>query len=287
MKCIHHNDHDGRLSGAIVAQYENNYNQDDFFEVDYIMDLKPLIDKIKNGEKVYIVDYSFKESTIWVLEELKNKNCDIIWCDHHTSSINLIKEYKELNDINGIRLDGISGAALIYMYLNENYDFYTIPKYIQLISDYDCWKFEFGDISNYFKIGIELMDYNALDNVWVELSKNNEELFNEILNSGKVVKRYIDSNNKFYCDTYSYESTICGHKALIVNKKSNSWIFGERIKDYDLVCVWVFNGEKYSYSIYTTNDDIDCSKIAESFGGGGHAGASGFSSDKLLFKALD
>lgn len=37
-------------------------------------------------------------------------------------------------------------------------------------------------------------------------------------------------------------------------------------------------------AIYSSNKEIDCSKIAESFGGGGHKGAAGFSSDELLFK---
>jgi len=50
--------------------------------------------------------------------------------------------------------------------------------------------------------------------------------------------------------------------------------------------VWVFDGKKYSYSIFSSNPNIDCSKIAESYGGGGHKGAAGFSSDELLFRNL-
>jgi oligoribonuclease NrnB/cAMP/cGMP phosphodiesterase (DHH superfamily) len=37
MKCFYHNDLDGRCAGSIVAKYENNYNKEDFFEVDYVM----------------------------------------------------------------------------------------------------------------------------------------------------------------------------------------------------------------------------------------------------------
>ena len=50
--------------------------------------------------------------------------------------------------------------------------------------------------------------------------------------------------------------------------------------------VWVFNGTKYSYSIFSSNLNVDCSKIAEKYSGGGHKGAAGFSSDELLFKRV-
>ena len=50
--------------------------------------------------------------------------------------------------------------------------------------------------------------------------------------------------------------------------------------------VWAFNGEKYSYTLYSNDKNVDCSKIAEKYGGGGGRGASGFSSNELLFKKV-
>ena len=35
MKCFYHNDLDGHCAGSLVARYENNYNTEDFYEVDY------------------------------------------------------------------------------------------------------------------------------------------------------------------------------------------------------------------------------------------------------------
>jgi len=52
-----------------------------------------------------------------------------------------------------------------------------------------------------------------------------------------------------------------------------------------MVCNYFFNGENYMYSFYSDEKSkVDCSKIAEKFGGGGHPHASGCSSNKLLFK---
>lgn len=291
MKCFYHNDMDGRCAGSIVAQFENNYNPEDYFEVDYMMDLTPLLNKIEEGEKVYFVDYSFKDNTEWVLEKLWNMNCDIVWCDHHTSSLNLEAQTPRLKNIDGIRRDKISGAALTYMYL-YNCEFDDLPYYIKLVSDYDCWIYNFDPDTTYFKIGIETESYDALDVIWEVLAGVNISEFDttatlyQIRDKGKIIKDYIDRDNDQYRNQFAYESIIGGNKALVVNRKTNSWIFGDKYNEYPLVCVWAFNGTRYSYSIFSSNPNVDCSKIAESYGGGGHKGAAGFSSDELLFKRM-
>ena len=283
MKCFYHNDLDGRCAGSIVAQYKKNYNKDDFFEVDYVMELP--IDTIKNGEEVWFVDYSFKSNTRDILANLIARGCHIIWIDHHTSSINLEKDYLWCKDIEGIRQDGISGAALTYMYCYER-AFDEIPYYVKLVSDYDCWQYKYEPDTTFFKIGMESNDFDALDDIWNYLFNKDNEVYDTVLDYGKIIKKYIDSDNTYYREHFSYESEIAGHKCLVVGKKTNSWVFGEKYNEYPLVMVWVFDGIKFTYSIFSSNKEIDCSKIAESYGGGGHKGAAGFSSTELLFKKI-
>lgn len=287
MKCFHHNDLDGKCAGAVVSRFTKNYNQEDYFEVDYIK-LLP-IDKISDNEEVYLVDYSFKEDTVWQLDEILKKTQNVVWCDHHTSSLNLLKQRPELKNIKGLVQDKISGAALIYMYLHEC-DFDSLPYYIKLVSDYDCWIYQFDPATTHFKIGMDMINHDALSDVWrsldneTYLSSLTLDFLNRLIDKGKIIKQYIDQDNTSYRKSWSYESEIDGHKCLVINRKYNSWIFGEKYNEYPLVMVWAFNGEKYSYSIYSSDPNVDCSKIAEKFGGGGHKGAAGFSSTELLFK---
>lgn len=289
MKCFYHNDLDGRCAGAIVAQFTQNYNREDYFEVDYVRPLP--LNKIQNGETVYFVDYSFKKDSVWQLDKVIANECNVIWIDHHTSSINLQQEIGYLNTIEGIRQDKISGAALTYMYFNKC-EFKEVPYYIQLVSDYDCWIYNFDPDTTYFKIGMETFEYDALDIIWKALYEgfyDNTSLsvsVKSIIETGKIIKGYIDRDNEQYRNQYAYESAIGGYKALVVNRKTNSWIFGDKYNEYPLVCVWAFNGEKYSYSIFSSNSEVDCSKIAESYGGGGHKGAAGFSSNDMLFEKI-
>jgi oligoribonuclease NrnB/cAMP/cGMP phosphodiesterase (DHH superfamily) len=283
MKCFYHNDLDGRCAGSIVAKYENNYIKENFFEVDYVMNLP--LDLVQENERVYFVDYSFKKDTIWQLEKVLEKTKDVIWIDHHTSSLNLENELPWTKEIKGIRRDKISGAKLTYMYC-ANVDENNVPYTIDLVSDYDCWIYNLEPDTTFFKIGIETKNYDALDSIWLDLyDVLNPKTF-DLINIGKTIKGYIDNDNTYYREHFAYESEIEGHKCLVVNRKTNSWVFGERYNDYPLVMVWVYNGEKYTYSIFSSNKDIDCSKIAEKFGGEGHKGAAGFSSTELLFKKV-
>ena len=69
MKVFYHNDLDGRCAGALVAYFTGNYNPEDYYEVDYVMDLSVV--PVADGEIVYFVDYSFKENTLDFLKSLQ------------------------------------------------------------------------------------------------------------------------------------------------------------------------------------------------------------------------
>ena len=60
-------------------------------------------------------------------------------------------------------------------------------------------------------------------------------------------------------------------------------MFGKKYYEYPLVVNFAYNGKGFSYSLFSSNPEVDCSKIAETFGGGGHKGAAGFFLDKLIF----
>lgn len=301
MKCFYHNDMDGRCAGALVRTLHHNTKiidarmeqKKDYIEVDYTTPINS--DIICPKETVYFVDYSFTEATkgllLYLLNDLK---CNVIWIDHHTSSINLCKIYPELNEIPGIRDERYSGAMLTWFWfkgthlsdsLELNYD--LAPYFVKLVDDYDCWKKELAD-SDFFKLGIDASKNNVfdVDSIWYELLADSTRV-KDIIEIGKIIKKYIDEDNDYYRQSFSYDTLICGIPCLVVNKKTNSWVFGEEYYNYPIVMVWVFDGEWYTYSIFSNRKDIDCSKIAEYYGGGGHKGAAGFKSQTLLFKKED
>lgn len=48
---------------------------------------------------------------------------------------------------------------------------------------------------------------------------------------------------------------------------------------------YVYDGNLYNILSFSSNEDIDCSKLAEKYGGGGHKGAAGFSSNTIVFES--
>lgn len=276
MICFYHNDLDGHCSGAIVRMYEQKYNgiyDGVFIESDYSgLD----ISQVPAGETVYIVDYSFTENTVHYLYELIDRGCEIIWIDHHQSSLDLIENHPELDDLLGIRSNEASGAALTYMYLYD-VSFQELPYFIMLVSDYDTWTHEYPD-SDTFKLGMDATRNDVNDDIWDVLSEDEDAVY-DIIEDGEIIQKYIDNDNAEYLRCYGFEASIDGIKVYAVNKSSNSWIFGDKINEYDAVIAFVFNGDQYKYSLFSSKHGANCQKIAESHGGGGHKHAAGFLSD--------
>ena len=111
----------------------------------------------------------------------------------------------------------------------------------------------------------------------------------DIIEDGRTAKKYADVTNKMNRDEAAYEREVLGYKAIILNTFGNSMVFGENApKDYDVLIIYTYNGKSklFTYSFYSSNPEVDCSKIAAHFDpkGGGHKGAAGCSSKEFLFK---
>ena len=112
MKCFYHSDMDGKCAGSIVARVTGNYNSKDYIMYNYDGEIPTEL--IEDGETVYFVDLSFSVNTVDKLKEIvETKHCDLIWCDHHLSSMDILAKYPEFSSIKGIRKEGISGAGML------------------------------------------------------------------------------------------------------------------------------------------------------------------------------
>lgn len=313
--CIHHNDMDGRAAGAIVFQVLHclpddykpfrpfkEYEIGEFKESDYnSLD----ISFVNEGDVVYIVDYSFTEKTYPILKELLDKCFEVIWIDHHDSSIDLMNAHEELREVPGIRSKKLSGAALTYVYTffiygspNEEEDTDSIldqdtssilPLWIHLVSDYDTWTLK-ENTTMKFKLGVDALyditvPVNSEENMFYKLidTYDPDITVQKIIKAGSYVESYVDNQNSEYRNSYAFQGELNGTKVAVINYKKNSSVFGHLYEEYPAVVGYVFDGEKYQYSIYSRENGVDCRKIAEMYGGGGHRGAAGFISKHLVF----
>lgn len=108
----------------------------------------------------------------------------------------------------------------------------------------------------------------------------------------KVIKKgriLYDENSKMYVSKlsdFSYERIWKDKKCLVINERSRSAIFETVIAKYEMCIMWSYQGDCFKYSLFSKNSDIDCSEIAKEFGGGGHAGAAGFTVKEVVADLL-
>lgn len=265
--CIHHNDSDGRLAGAII---KNKFNKAKLVEVSYNDYKEKLKFILKNKQKlynqIYILDFSMEEKEMQHLIKLY----DVIWCDHHKSAMKKLKNIWGNEKIKGLRSINKCGAKLTWEYFNGKKF-----KELELVDDYDRWIFKFGNKTHYFA---EINKHWTIKK-WMEVIRNikNSDLNKNIIQGKKLyeikvqrVKRIIETgkNIKFQ-----------NKKTLIVNNTNitDTSLLGNMICEngYKIAIIFSFNKNKIIFSLRSKNG-IDVSKIAEKYGGGGHKNAAGF-----------
>lgn len=176
-----------------------------------------------------------------------------------------------------------------------------VPIGLMLVDDHDRWQNKVLNSDEFF-LGIYSEEATFLSS---NIDKDGMPVYNllytDILNSkfigekikdGCVIKKYLFSRyerelkskfNIIFKIGEKYYNVCC------MNSRGNSWVFQDDYNTYDAVMLFSYSGssKKWIHSIYSSNPDFDCSKIAEHYGGGGHKGAAGFSLDEPIFVVKD
>lgn len=270
--CIHHCDHDGWCSAAIVRSVFPNCKM---IEMDY--GRKAPFDQINEGDTVYMVDFCLEP-----IEEMVKLNdmCELIWIDHHTSSI---KEAARVNfNPEGLRIIGKSGCELTWEYLRSGK---RIPTAVHFLGRYDVWDHSDPRILP-FHYGMMLEDASPVNDIlWNKLFSDDEKLLAHIMTRGAICYDYQMALNKAYSEAHVFDVKIDGFRGIALNVARCSSLAFSDVWDpekYDVMISFSYMPDSVSVSIYSDKPNIDVSEIALKYGGGGHVSASGFA-----FKTFD
>ena len=279
--CIYHSaDHDGKASGAIVKR---KYPDVKLVGWDYGIPIP--WDKINKADEVILVDLTLQphKNMIKLASEKK-----LTWIDHHASSV---KCYNN-NDIPGTIVfeSGIGACVVTWKHYFPNEE---VPYGIQLLGEHDVYNHN-DDCSMPFEYGLRSYNTNPNSDIWEKVFTNKlsgdifgpTDFVDMLVREGHVILKYTESNFSFLAKSYAYDKEIDGFKFLVANNPHRTSQYFDSLWDeekYDGVLSYFWNGLVWKISIYTCRDDVDLSKLAEKYGGGGHKKAAGFETNNIKF----
>ena len=172
----------------------------------------------------------------------------------------------------------------------ENADEYRVPDIVRYVSDNDIWEHKFSQSKQFatFYTSLEKSMRNIESRIWVDCFNNPRKLM-EYCTEGQRIFNIEENRSAVLRERIGYEYKFRDIDFYVMNEcMGNSLIFGEEYNNHQAVCKWSYNGSVFTYTMYadTTKTDIDLSKIAEEYGGGGHKGAAGFNSTEFLFGTI-
>lgn len=270
MVCIYHNkDLDGFASGAIVKR---KYPDAKMIGYDYGQPLQMDI----TGEPVIMVDVSMPMSTMVKIASLSNFR--FTWIDHHASAI---KDYKEFvgegeSFCTAVLEDGIAACEGAWKHLFPGEE---MPEGIKLLGEYDTWRNQDKDRWENrilpYQFGMRMHCNSPETFPWDKVDGIKCE---QVVNDGLIVLKYQREQNEKACKS-AFEFEFEGLKAICLNGGGfNSDVFRSVYDEakHDVMMPFMFNGKFWTFSLYTTKDEVDCSVVAKKRGGGGHKKAAGF-----------
>lgn len=277
MLCIYHiADHDGKGSAAIVKSV---YPEIELMGLNHDMEIP--YEEIAKHDKIIVCDISLPLDFMFEL----NKKSDFTWIDHH---ISVIEQYekavaeKGCEELKGIRRVGTAAMVLTWEYF---YPEKELPLGIKLLGLNDIFDLRDKRVRP-FEYAMQALGVNRpTDKIWEDVINSTMDI-DSMVEKGKAILSYIRNRNFRLVRAQAFESEYEGLKCICANMPQGYSEFYDsldNIKDYDVMINFFMNKKNcWNLSFYTAKDNVDVSKIAEKFGGGGHAKAAGASSLKEL-----
>lgn len=282
----HEDDIDG-IGGVILGYLA--FNKIDYMLI-HIQEQTEIVSFVRNSnyEKIFITDIGLEKE---IADQINDLGRNIYHFDHHETNIYASRYAFSTVEI---QRNGIStcGTELFYLYLKENNllkDTDLLKRFVEDTRAYDTWDWvknnnvEANDLNKLFGIvGIDTYISKMVE----RLRKNNESIFDE--NDRYLIKLHTQEEN---------ELIELSDKSLIIREKDGfkfGIVFGNKFfsiigntlcnRHSELDYMLLIDPLNMKASLRSVK--IDVSKIAESYGGGGHKYAAGFNLNEEKFKSL-
>jgi len=219
---------------------------------------------------VYFVDFSVKAPEMQAIAAVANK---VVILDHHASAERELQIVAEKTGNVHIEFDmKRSGAMITWDYFFPSSE---APTLIKIVQDRDLWLFK----NQYTKaLTAYMFTLEQTIDVWNDLLTDVNS--GKAIDMGQVLLDAHDKNVAAIIDGCTREVLLGEHK---VNLTNAHWMYASDIGHKTIgdnlfsMSYFINSDGVYSYSLRADNN-FDCSVLAETYRGGGHPNAAGFSS---------
>lgn len=245
---------------------------------------------------VLIVDFSYKRA---VLDEMLQTAASVVIIDHHKTALADLEEFRfeesspgaiSADDIPGMLRDLLaldrhpcvaifdmkrSGAMMAWQFCHGGAQ---APILVEHVQDRDLWRFEmFGTR----EVCADLFSRPCSFEVWDDLATalDDPDMANRIFDGGAAIERKHHKDVKELLRVCTREMIIGGHCVLVANIPYTMSSDAANIlaEERPFGACYFDNADGYRvFSLRSKDGGEDVSKIAASYGGGGHARAAGF-----------
>lgn len=275
MKCFYHSaDLDGRCSGAIVKMFMPDC---ELIGINYGQAFP--WDTITPDENVYMVDFCLQP-----FEDMErlDEMCNLVWVDHHKTSIEEAHRRGFLAGGAQYLQDGTAGCELTWKSLGCG----TIPRAVYLLGRYDVWDWPNVPLALEFQYGMRQYEADPADTLFWERLFRDDAVVGNVIAQGRTLLTHETRQNEMYVRSCGFETSLDGLRCIAVNKGLTNSLLFKSVYDpekHDAMLSFVWRKGSWKISIYADKPEVDASAICKARGGGGHKGAAGFQCATLPF----
>lgn len=235
--------------------------------------------KLSPASTVFVCDYTLSpfHNMLKIYDYVEN----FIWLDHHISALREADTYNV--HLLGKRDIAKAACELTWEWFADA----ELPWAIKMLGRFDVWDFQKHPQAVSFQYGLKSYKeaYNPKNIMWAKLLKNDKDTLHQILNRGSTILKYMDVQWEENLQN-AFAVTFEGHTALALNLIHGGRLAFNHVKDpeeYDILITFYRKNSVWGVTLFSNKPNVDVSKIAKKYGGGGHSAAAGFGCESLPF----
>jgi oligoribonuclease NrnB/cAMP/cGMP phosphodiesterase (DHH superfamily) len=220
------------------------------------------------GKEVYILDFCYEVEG--AMDRLAKTAKKLVVLDHHESSRGVVMAAPDfIYDVKR------SGATIAWTYFHPNT---PVPRLMTYIEDGDLYRYALPETTDIFSyLVVQPYDFTVWDDIVRQLEDDNERPI--LLAKASIYTEYFEKMAHLSVDAAKkvrFEGYECYFATTGPSMTMRSYVGNQLYTKLPPIALIVTaHPDGFGVSI-RSNGSVNVSEIAEKYGGGGHAGSSGF-----------